>query len=141
MKYEKLKLNFPISEIFFLKYRKYLKEKRCYDNIAKIILNMSYEDIQKFKDIEIVFGAIEIFPENYLYAKHCFLKNKDEVIDPTFLFFNKKENPKYIEIKSFSINEYFEALENCNYYSDLHKIMNPIFEKAIKELNGIILCG
>lgn len=35
MKYEKLKLNFPISEIFFLKYRKYLKEKRCYDNMEK----------------------------------------------------------------------------------------------------------
>lgn len=141
MEYEKLKLNFPISEAFFFKYKKYIKKKRCYDNIAKIVMNMSYEDIQKFKDIKIVFGAIEIFPENYLYAKHCFFKIKDEAIDPTFFLLNKKTSPKYIEIKSFSINEYFRALEDCDYYSDLHKIMNPIFEKAVRELNDIILCG
>ena len=135
-------LNAEQSKAVFEHCKGRLAMKECYINIFKVVTDY----ISKFRSGEwkVAYGYMTVF-ENVM-CRHCFIINeKDEVIDPTiFTASTVIIDRQYITMKIFDdVNEYFEAVEQENYYPALERHLKEYAAKTQEwaNKNGFILTG
>lgn len=99
-----------LSKVFAEQFKQLVKPKACYDNVAEIVLNFSAIE-NEYPGIRVVFGGVQALKGEELFARHCFFKLEDKVIDPTFALKNTfSKNTRYIPLVSFSMEEYKDML-------------------------------
>lgn len=131
-------LNVEKSREIYNKYKSRLEVKMCYNNIFKI----SSLEINKFYSGEwkIAYGYMSIM-DTVLYARHCFILEGNNVIDPT-LFTNPHPdtNRKYLVFKIFdNYTDYTSSIENEDYKPALERTLRKLdLQLVIKEQkNGL----
>lgn len=126
------KLDYDLSKEMYDKHKLLVKQKECYNNIAKISIAMQYLDNYN-ENIKIAFGAWQIFDDSkQVYARHCFfLLDNEKVIDPTcFVVSNKINDRSYLVFKTYDLDDYDKKLRECNLVPSIDKYTEKIFRKA-----------
>lgn len=116
----------------------------CYDNIAKIVLDLPQLD-KVYPGVQVSYGGAQVFPEdsnNSIYAKHIFFVHDGKAFDPTFAVQGKlKKETKFLPLLTFKLEDYRKLLSEYRETSPTH-ILNKIDViglELIKE--NIILVG
>ena len=113
--------------------------KECYDNVYRLFLHNAIPN-----HYNICYGFIKV--QDNLYAKHCFLqdKNTDKIVDATILKASRKpEDVDYIIMKSFGKEKYRDLLLEDG-FTDLDTTLRmetfEFMQKAMEE-EQIVCCG
>ncbi|WP_368262457.1 hypothetical protein [Clostridium disporicum] len=142
-------LNYELSKEVYDRNKDMVAIKECYLNVAKII-TCDRVIKEHYKDYKVVFGGLKIdlnesSNSTEMYAKHCFLLFKDEIIDVTVFESDNinKETVDYLIFKTFEIEDYLDKLEKCNGDTSLSKFMLKFLNEKTMELynENIILLG
>ena len=108
--------------------------KMCYQNIFRI----SVLELEKFNSgkWKIAYGYVSIY-EDSLFARHCFIIDGDNIIDPTiFVTGEVKENPEYMVFKVFdNYNDYCNMIEKNGFMPDLIYPLRKLDYKLVKEMS------
>lgn len=120
----KHKLDYEKTKEVYRQCKPHIEFKQCYNNV----FNTVTEHIATFRSGEwkVAYGFVEVMP--LVYCRHCFIIDENgAVIDPTICT-NTDPNTsrEYLVMKKFDdIDEYFDAIEQENYY--------PALDKALRE--------
>lgn len=86
----------------------WIKERQSYLNVFNGVERNTA--LLKSMRCEVAYGYIEINKE--LYLRHCFLVQKDKIIDTNRHFYEEIKEVPYIVFKKMSIQEYAQHLIN-----------------------------
>ena len=121
------------SKKLYEKYSNMIGTKMCYQNIFRI----SVLELEKFNSgkWKIAYGYVSIY-EDSLFARHCFIIDSDNIIDPTiFVTGEVKENPEYMVFKVFDdYNDYYTMIEKNDFKPDLIYPLRELDYKLVKEM-------
>ena len=123
-----------LSKAYYEKCKFLLAKKQCYDNIAKVCINQ-FSEAKVEGDIKVIYGAylLPIKGTTQFYAKHCYLKINNEIVDPTAIANNISiemlESTLYLDLISLEVNDYLDKLAKCGY----NTMLSPYIEKNFRD--------
>lgn len=117
--------DYETSKAVYERNKKYVEQKMCYNNIFHVITNEMRHC--KENNWKVAYGYISIDDDNRLYARHCFLLDGNNVIDPTIIVNHEGEEThrEYLVFKVFdTYKEYINAIEHeKGYYPALENTL------------------
>lgn len=128
------------SNEFSNMYEGVIKENECYSNVAEIVINSTPSTLD-YENTQVVFGGMQIFPNQDIYAKHAFFIIDNKAVDPTQSLKGINAGTKYLVYERMSIQEYRDYLAEHQHTFPLD--MNNKLEQLTLDLikQDVLLIG